>query len=124
MKNIDNFKLYFTNILENKYSMNKEKIEGYWINKEKEENFDNKKLIWTVVGVGELVGATALSISIQITNINLSALVILFGGVGILTTKISTSTKNPYRLKKYETIDRDYECEKIKYKSKKNKINK
>ncbi|MBQ7136632.1 MAG: hypothetical protein IJO43_01490 [Bacilli bacterium] len=116
MKDANNFKIYFTEILKNKYSMNKESIEGYWSNKEKEEKFDNKKLIGTIVGVGELVGAATLSGVIHLTDVNLSALVILFGGAGVLTTKIYASINNPYRLKEYRAIDQDYNNEKTKYK--------
>jgi len=116
----NNFKIYFSLILMNKYSMNKSSIDGYWVNKEKEERFENKKAIGAIVGVSELIGAASLSGVAQITNVNLSGLIILIGGIGALTTKISVTIKNPYHLKKYQTIDKEYHNEKVKYK----KINK
>ena len=116
MKNIDNFKIYFSNILSDDYYFTKKGINDYWENKVKEENFDNKKLIGTIVGLSELVSASSLAIVSQATNINLAVPIILIGGVGGLTTKIAITRENPYSLMKYREIDKVYKSEKIKYK--------
>jgi len=116
LKNINNFKIYFSNILNDKYKFTPAGIKDYWENKNKEEKFDKRKLIGTIVGLGELVTAASLSIVSRSTNVNLAVPIILIGGVGALTTKIAVTRENPYSLINYREIDKVYEVEKTKYK--------
>lgn len=114
MKKINNFKVYFSNILCNKYHMSKEGIEGYWNNKEKQQSFENKKLMGTLIGLSELIGASTLSIVDRSTKLLIP--IAILGTVGVLTTKISVTRKNPYDLKEYIDIEKDYNIEKANYK--------
>lgn len=116
MKNIDNFKPYFSNILLKKYCFTKMDINEYWENKNKEESFDNKKLIGACIGVSELILSSTLCVIEKINNLDCIIPIIIIGGIGILTTKISLSRDNPYQLSKYKEIDKEYQIEKIKYK--------
>lgn len=116
MKKINNFKVYFSQILKDKYYLNKEELIEFWQNKTKQEDFNNKKLIGTTVGISELIIASSLGIIQQLNNTNLVIPVIVLGSIGALTTKISVTRENPYYLTKYMKIENDYQLEKIKYK--------
>ena len=114
MKKTDGFRVYFSNFLENNYSLNKEQINGYLEIKEKQERFDNRKLIGSLVGVGELISAAIMSIIDG--NNNLSIPIVILGSVGFLTAKISVTRNNPYYLKEYKEIDKIYYIKKLSYK--------
>jgi mannitol-1-phosphate/altronate dehydrogenase len=119
MKKIDNFKIYFAGILEEKFKLNKEQMDKYLEIKRKQENFDNKKLIGSVIGLGELVVASLIGAIDQGHNPNVAIAIIILGSVGALTAKISSQIENPYYLKEYQEIDCLYSYEKAKYKKKK-----
>lgn len=112
MSKVNNFKVHFSNILLNKYHFTKEGIDGYWIVKEKQEKFDNRKLIGTSVGLLELI----MSSSLCVLEGDCIVPIIVLGSIGALTAKISVSIKNPYYLEEYIKIDKVYKNEKIKYK--------
>lgn len=119
MKKIDNFNLYFTFILKDKFKLNKEQIDKYFEIKRKQERFDNKKLIGSIIGLSELVGASLIGVINEGNNPNAAIAIIILGSVGALTAKMSSQSKNPYYLKEYTEIDRIYSYEKTKYKKKK-----
>lgn len=114
MKKIDNFKVYFSNILEYKYHLNKKQIDLYWENKDKEINFQNKKLIGSIVGLVELIGAGTCGYISNEKDINLAIPIILLGSTGFLTAKISSIIKNPYT-NKNKVLEKDYYIEKEKF---------
>lgn len=119
MKKMDNFKIYFSGVLKDKFHLNKDQIKKYFEIKEKQESFDNKKLIGSMVGLGELIGASLIGIVDSGNNSNFAIPIIILSGVGVLTTKISVTRRNPYYLKEYKEIDYLYSCEKSQYKKKK-----
>lgn len=116
MSKINNFKMYFTEVLKDKYLMNKDSIDNYWDYKEKQIKFDNRKLMWSIIGVGELISMSVICIVDNGNNSKVLIPVILLGGIGTLTCKISTKVKNPYYYNKYRLIDDDYNKERVKYK--------
>ena len=116
MSKINNFKVYFSEILKDKYSMSKESIDKYWDNKENQIKFDNKKLVGSIVGVSELISTSVICIFDKGNNPKIVIPIVILGGIGLLTCKISTSIKNPYYLKEYKQIDEEYEQEKKCYK--------
>lgn len=116
MKEIDNFRICFSKILEERFNLNKEQINKYFILKDKQEKFDNKKLIGCIVGLGELVSASIIGFNVQENNPDLVIPIVIFGGIGVLTAKISATRKNPYYFKEYREIDYLYNYEKSKYK--------
>ena len=66
MKKIDNFKIYFSSVLEEKLNLNKEQINQYLVLKQKQENFDNKKLIGCIIGYKSPINLINLSKNISI----------------------------------------------------------
>lgn len=125
MSKINNFKVYFSEILKDKYSMSKESIDKYWDNKEKQIKFDNKKLVGSIVGVSELISTSVICIFDKGDSPKIVIPIVILGGIGVLTCKISTNLKNPYYLKEYKKIDEEYEQKKKCYKfiNRKNKYN-
>lgn len=119
MKKIDNFKIYFSSVLEEKLNLNKEQINQYLVLKQKQENFDNKKLIGCIIGLGEMFSATLIGIIDNGNNPDLAIWAIILGGIGGVTAKISATRKNPYYFKEYGEIDCLYSYEKSQYKKKK-----
>ena len=119
MKKCDNFKIYFSSILSEKLKLNKEEIDKYFELKKRHESFEKKKFIGTIIGLSELVSSALVGVVYDENHSMLIIPVIILGGVGFLTTKISVTRKNPYCLKEYKEIDFLYGYEKAKYKTKK-----
>lgn len=116
MKTVKNFKPYFSKILSEEYGMTKEGIKGYWANKEKEENYDNKRSLITSVGSGGLIGTLGFGMWDMFNCNDCMIPIAIAGGITALTTVISLVKSNPYKLAKYEEIDEYYELEKKKFK--------
>lgn len=91
MEKISNFKVDFTRILSDKYRLTKEEINGYWLNKAKEEERDK-----------EIKCLKSIYISI----------------FGVDPKKIINSPlcHNQYKKEEYREIDREYRKLKSKYK--------
>jgi len=119
MKKIKNFNIYFSEVLTDKFKLNKEQIDKYFEIKRKQENFDTKKLIGSMIGLGELLGASLIGFIDGGNNPNLVISMVILGSIGTLTAKISSQIDNPYYLKEYMEIDNLYNCEKLQYKKKK-----
>jgi len=114
-----NFKIKFTeDFLKGKYKLTQKGIDGYWKNKEKEEEYDKKRGIAIAVGLGEAIGTAGFAHWDAIVGGgDCTVPILIFGGIAALTTTIAIFKKNPYVKEKYEEIDEDYE--KAKSKSKK-----
>lgn len=108
MAKTSNFKANFSKILEDKYGLTQEGIDGYWANKAKEEKYDNKKFMGAIVGIGEMTGATLFCVWDSYNGSDCLIPVVIATGVGVLTAAISLLKKNPYSLEIYEEIDADY----------------
>lgn len=119
MNKINNFQVNFSKILSDKYHFTEKGINRYWENKEKEESFDKKKFIGMMVGLGELVTSVALCNFYPFNEEPYIIPVLILGGVGVLTVKISVVKKNPYSLKEYHRVDKEYKEQKGKYKRRK-----
>ena len=119
MNRISNFKVNFSKILSDKYHFTEEGINKYWENKEKEESFERKQFIGMMVGLGELVTSASLCYFYPFNEEYYIIPVLILGGVGALTAKVSVVKKNPYTLKEYYRMDKNYKEQKEKYKNKK-----
>lgn len=118
MEKISKFKVNFTeDILKNKYHMTQEGIDGYWENKAREEEYNNKRGIAIAVGLGEAVGTAGFSCwDITVGGGDCTVPILIFSGIAVLTTSIAVFKKNPYVKEEYKEIDEDYERAKRKVK--------
>lgn len=119
MKNISNLKVNFSKILEEKYSMTQEGINGYWANKAKEEMFEIGKKIGASIGMAGMYGTSAFGLVDHFYYAEHAVPFYIAAGVTTLITGVSLLLKNPYKLKKYKEIDKEYEEMKLKTKLKK-----
>ena len=118
MEKISNLKVYFTeNILKDKYHMTEKGIEGYWENKAKEEEYNNKRGIALAVGLGEAIGTAGFAHwDATVGGGDCTVPILVFAGIAALTGTIAAFRKNPYVKEEYEEIDEDYERAKRKVK--------
>ena len=118
MEKLSNFKVRFTeDVLKNKYHMTEKGIEGYWANKEKEEQYNDKRRTAIAVGLGEALGTAGFSWwDITVGGGDCTVPVLICAGIAALTTSIAVFRKNPYEQEEYEEIDEDYERAKRKVK--------
>ena len=103
-----NLKANFSKILEDKYKMTKEGIDGYWKNKAAEEKYDNKLKLAASIGLGEIVGTTSFAIWDIAVGADCLVPVAIFFGVGVLTTTVALVKPNPYTKEEYDEIDEEY----------------
>lgn len=115
MIKIDNFKIHFSNILSDKYKLNKEEINEYWKNKEKQEKFEKRRKKGILLGFGKLITAILFLNFNEVKESNFVIPVFVLAGIGALTIKFSVVRKNPYNLKEYRELDSEYEMEKTKF---------
>jgi len=115
-----NFKANFSKLLADKYHMTDKGIKGYWANKEKEEEYNNKKTIAAVVGAGEMVGTLGFTLWDTANGADCGTAILVAGAIGVLTTVIALKKSNPYTKAEYEEIDEVYDELKARV-SKKNK---
>lgn len=122
MNKTNNLKIEFSKILEEKYNLSKESIEGYWANKEKEKQYDRKSDICFCLGItGAYSGAALFGYALYSGRIEGVAIATAaFLEIAISSNMaIAHPNRNPYKLKENEEIDLEYKKFKSLYKKKK-----
>lgn len=116
MKKVNNFKMYFSKKLGEKYNLNHDEISEYWANKESKEHYGNTKGLIASIGAGGLVGTTGFLVYDVMNGADCIIPVCIVGGISVLTTAVSLVKRNPYKDREYKEIDEDYKKTKKAYK--------
>lgn len=116
MEKQKSFKVYFSDLLEDRYSFSEEEIKEYWDNKKEQEAYHNKKMTALSVGIGEIVGTTAFAVWDMNNGADCIIPIAIAGGIGVLTAGVALVKSNPYNQKEYKEIDADYKHELKKFK--------
>ena len=108
----------FSRLMQAKYQLKKEVVDGYLANKDKEEKYQNKKNIIASIGAVELLGTTAFGVYdfLYSTDSNNAILIGALSAVAVMTTTVALVKSNPYTKKEYKLFDSEYKVLKRKLK--------
>ena len=119
MKKVNNLKVNFSKILKDHYSFKKDDIERFWENKEKEEKWENKRIMVSCASLGALSGSAIFAAVDGIAaGMDCSVAIAIAATVSALATGVSLIKKNPYSDNYIRAIEEEYKTEKEKSKKK------
>lgn len=119
MKKVNNLKVNFSKILADHYDFKKEDIERFWENKEKEEKWENKRIMVSCASLGALSGSVIFAAFDGLTaGMDCSIAIAIATTISALSTGITVVKKNPYSDNYIRAIEEEYKTEKEKSKKK------